>query len=360
VAGAQAVFIAVGTPSSHDGAADLQYVLAAARDIGAAIDGFTVVVTKSTVPVGTAEKVRKAIQGVTDRPFAVASNPEFLKEGDAVNDFLKPARVVIGADDPRAVDTLRSLYHGMLRTNDRIMVMDIPSAELTKYAANAMLATRISFMNELSRLAEQVGADIEKVRVGIGSDPRIGNKFLFAGCGFGGSCFPKDLRALIHTGREHDVQMTIVDAVERANDRQKRVLGRRILTHFGNNLDGKKVAIWGLAFKPETDDIRESPALTLIEQLVDAGAKVAGYDPEAMDNIRAQLGDTIELSPDPYAATADADALVLVTEWHELRALDYAKLLQRMRTPILFDGRNVWSPDEARRAGFVYYGIGRK
>ncbi len=360
VPGAQAVFIAVGTPSSHDGAADLQYVLAAARDIGRSIDGFTVVVTKSTVPVGTADKVRKAIQGVTDRPFAVASNPEFLKEGDAVNDFLKPARVVIGADDARAVDTLRSLYHGMLRTNDRIMVMDIASAELTKYAANAMLATRISFMNELSRLAEVVGADIEKVRVGIGNDPRIGNKFLFAGCGFGGSCFPKDLRALIHTGREHDVQLTIVDAVERANERQKRVLGRRILNHFGGNLEGRKVAIWGLAFKPETDDIRESPALTLIEQLRDAGAKVAAYDPEAMDNVRELLGSAIELAPDPYAATADADALVLVTEWHELRSLDYQKLSTRMRTPILFDGRNVWSPDESRRAGFVYYGIGRR
>jgi len=360
VPGAQAVFIAVGTPSSHDGAADLQYVLAAARDIGQVIDGFTVVVTKSTVPVGTAEKVRKAIQGVTDRPFAVASNPEFLKEGDAVNDFLKPARVVIGADDPRAVETLRNLYHGMLRTNDRIMLMDITSAELTKYAANAMLATRISFMNELARLAEQVGADIEKVRVGIGSDPRIGNKFLFAGCGFGGSCFPKDLRALIHTGREHDVQLTIVDAVERANDRQKRILGRRVLNHFGGNLEGKKIAIWGLAFKPETDDIRESPALTLIEQLRDAGAKIAAYDPEAMDNVRALLGDAVELAPDPYAAATDADALVLVTEWHELRSLDYDKLSQRMRTKALFDGRNVWPAEESRRAGFVYYGIGRK
>jgi UDPglucose 6-dehydrogenase len=360
VPGAQAVFIAVGTPSSHDGAADLQYVVAAARDIGRAIDGYTVVVTKSTVPVGTAEKVRKAIQSVTDRPFAVASNPEFLKEGDAVNDFLKPARVVIGADDPRAIETLRSLYHGMLRTNDRIMVMDIASAELTKYAANAMLATRISFMNELARLAETVGADIEKVRVGIGSDPRIGNKFLFAGCGFGGSCFPKDLRALIHTGRSHDVPMTIVDAVERANERQKRTLGRRILQHFGGKLEGKKIAVWGLAFKPETDDIRESPALTLIEQILDAGGRVAAYDPKAMDNVRAVAGDAIELATDPYAATSDADALVLVTEWHELRALDFEKLVARMRTKVLFDGRNVWSAEEARRAGFTYYAIGRR
>jgi UDPglucose 6-dehydrogenase len=360
VPGAHVVFIAVGTPSSHDGAADLQHVLAAAREIGRALDGFTVVVTKSTVPVGTAEKVRKAIQGVTDRPFAVASNPEFLKEGDAVNDFLKPARVVIGADDPRAIDTLRSLYQGMQRTSDRILVMDIASAELTKYAANAMLATRISFMNELARLAETVGADIERVRVGIGADPRIGNKFVFAGCGFGGSCFPKDLRALVHTGREHDVQLTIVDAVERANERQKRMLGRRILGHFGGTLEGRKIAIWGLAFKPETDDIRESPALTLIEQVRDAGARVAAYDPKAMDHVRELLGDAVDLAPDPYAATSGADALVLVTEWHELRSPDYTKLAQRMRTPILFDGRNVWSPEESRRAGFVYYGIGRR
>jgi UDPglucose 6-dehydrogenase len=364
VPGAQVVFIAVGTPSAHDGSADLAYVLAAARDIGRALDGYgyTVVVTKSTVPVGTADKVRKAIESVVapNLKFAVASNPEFLKEGDAVNDFLKPARVVIGADDPRAVDTLRSLYHGMLRTNDRIMVMDIRSAELTKYAANAMLATRISFMNELARLAEGVGADIEKIRLGIGSDPRIGNKFLFAGCGFGGSCFPKDLRALIHTGREHDVQLTIVDAVDRANERQKRTLGRRILHHFGGHLEGKKIAIWGLAFKPETDDIRESPALTLIEQLHDAGAKVAAYDPKAMANVRDLLGDTVELAPDPYAAASDADALVLVTEWHELRSPDYMKLAARMRANVLFDGRNVWSPDEARRAGFVYHGVGRK
>src|SRR5687768_8445255 len=270
VAGAQVVFIAVGTPSADDGSADLSYVFEAAKQIGAALTGFTVIVTKSTVPVGTAKKVHESVASTAKHPFAVASNPEFLKEGDAVNDFLKPARVVVGAEDPRAIDLLRELYRGVLRTNDRIHLMDIASAELTKYAANAMLATRISFMNELSRLAEVVGADIESVRKGIGSDPRIGNKFLFAGCGFGGSCFPKDLRALIHTGREHDVQMTIVDAVERANERQKRTLGRRILGHFGGSLDGKKIAIWGLSFKPETDDIRESPALTLIEQLRDA------------------------------------------------------------------------------------------
>ncbi|HET9623311.1 MAG TPA: UDP-glucose/GDP-mannose dehydrogenase family protein [Kofleriaceae bacterium] len=358
VAGAAVVFIAVGTPQGSDGAADLDFVLEAAREIGRAITGFTVVVTKSTVPVGTAERVQRAIASETDRPFAVASNPEFLKEGDAVQDFLCPARVVIGADDPRAAELLRSLYRDMLRTSDRVMVMDIRSAELTKYAANAMLATRISFMNELSRLAEVVGADIEEIRRGIGADPRIGPKFLFAGMGFGGSCFPKDLQALIHTGRTHDVSLSIIEAVDHANQRQKHALGKRVIAHFGS-LVGRRIAIWGLAFKPRTDDIRESPALTLIEQLRAAGAAVVGYDPVAGPNIRAQLGDAIELAPDPYAAAAGADAVVLVTEWHELRHPDLARLQQTMRSHVLFDGRNVWPADEARRAGFTYHAIGR-
>ncbi|MBA2539423.1 MAG: UDP-glucose/GDP-mannose dehydrogenase family protein [Deltaproteobacteria bacterium] len=360
VAAAQIVFIAVGTPSTAEGAADLSYVIEAARQIGAAISQFTVVITKSTVPVGTADKVKAAVASTTKHPFAVASNPEFLKEGDAVNDFLKPARVIVGADDQKAIELLRSLYHGVLRTNDRIQVMDIRSAELTKYAANAMLATRISFMNELAILCEAVGADIETVRKGIGSDPRIGAKFLFAGAGFGGSCFPKDLRALAHTAREHDVKLGVVEAVERANERQKRVLGERVISHFGGNLEGKRVAIWGLAFKPETDDIRESPALTLIEQLADAKATLAGYDPEAMPNVRERLGDALILASDPYAAATGADALVLVTEWHELRHPDLAKLKSIMRTPALFDGRNVWSGPEARAAGFHYQGIGRR
>ncbi len=259
------------------------------------------------------------------------------------------------------MDALRELYRGVLRTNDRMMVMDIPSAELTKYAANAMLATRISFMNELSRLAETVGADIESIRKGIGADPRIGPKFLFAGAGFGGSCFPKDLRALIHTGREHDIQLTIVNAVDSVNERHKRRLGLRVIDQFGGRLDGRRIAVWGLAFKPETDDIRESPALTLIEQLHAAGAVVAAYDPAAMPNVQALLGSLpeLELVPDPYTAAEGADALVLITEWHELRQPDLDRLMTVMRTPILFDGRNVWSPDEARRAGFVYHGIGR-
>jgi UDPglucose 6-dehydrogenase len=356
VAGAQVAFIAVGTPSADDGSADLSYVLEAARQIGAAMTGFTVVVTKSTVPVGTAEKVRAAVASSTRHAFAIASNPEFLKEGDAVNDFLKPARVILGVDDPRAADVLRDAYRAVLRTSDRVHVMDIKSAELTKYAANCMLATRISFMNELARLCEVVGGDIEAIRKGIGSDPRIGNKFLFAGAGFGGSCFPKDLRALIHTARGVDVPLGVVEAVERANERQKRVLGERVIAHFGGKLAGKKVAIWGLAFKPETDDIRESPALVLIDQLKAAGATIAGYDPAAMGNMR-EAG--IELAKDAYAAATGADAVVLVTEWHELRDPDLARLRGIMRTPVLFDGRNVWDAAQARKVGFTYFGIGR-
>ncbi|HEY0194212.1 MAG TPA: UDP-glucose/GDP-mannose dehydrogenase family protein [Kofleriaceae bacterium] len=359
VPGAQAVFIAVGTPSADDGSADLSYVLEAARQVGAALDGFAVVVTKSTVPVGTADQVRAAVQSTARHDFAVASNPEFLKEGDAVNDFLKPARVILGADDPRAVATLRELYRGVLRTNDRVQVMDLRSAELTKYAANAMLATRISFMNELARLCDAVGADIEAVRKGVGSDPRIGPKFLFAGAGFGGSCFPKDLRALLHTARGEGIALEVVDAVERANERQKHVLGERVVQHFGGSLAGKKIAIWGLAFKPETDDIRESPALTLIQALRAAGATLTGYDPAAMPNIAAAIPAGIELTRDAYTAATGADALVLVTEWHELREPDLARLRQLMRGAALFDGRNVWSPTDTRAAGFTYYGIGR-
>jgi UDPglucose 6-dehydrogenase len=360
VPGALIVFVAVGTPSGSDGSADLQYVFEAARNIGRAINGFTVVVNKSTVPIGTADKVRDIIAKETTHPFAVASNPEFLKEGDAVNDFLKPARVVLGADDVRALDLLREVYRGVMRTGDRIQTMDIRSAEMTKYAANAMLATRISFMNELSRLAEAVGADIESVRKGIGSDPRIGNKFLFAGAGFGGSCFPKDLRALIHTGRENDINLSIVSAVEQANERQKKVLGDRVISHFGGDLAGKRIALWGLAFKPETDDIRESPALTVLEQLTKAGAKVVGYDPAAMPNIKKEVGDAIELVDSAYAAVEQADALVLVTEWHEFRHPDLGRLSASMKGKVLFDGRNVWAADEARQAGFTYSGIGRR
>jgi UDPglucose 6-dehydrogenase len=358
-AGAHAVFIAVGTPSQPDGSCDLSGVFEAAAEIGRSLDRFTVVVTKSTVPVGTTKHVEEIVASNATRPFAVASNPEFLKEGDAIADVLRPARVVVGAHDQRAIDLLRDLYRSVLRTGDRMVVMSIESSELTKYAANAMLATRISFMNELSRLAEHVGADIESVRAGIASDPRIGAKFLFAGPGFGGSCFPKDLRALVHTGRENDVHLTIVEAVDKANEVQKRSLGRRVQAHFGTDLKGRRIAVWGLAFKPQTDDIREAPALVLIEQLLAAGAEVVAYDPEAMPAVREMFGDEIELAPDAYAAATGADAVVLVTEWLELRDPDLERLKATMRTHVLFDGRNQWSPAEVREAGFVYHGTGR-
>jgi UDPglucose 6-dehydrogenase len=353
------VFLAVGTPSLPDGAADLSYLLEAARQVARGLTGYTIVVTKSTVPVGTGDLVRETITQITSHPFAVASNPEFLKEGDAINDFLKPARVIIGADDAHAIDILRRLYTGFLRTSDRIQVMDLRSAELTKYAANAMLATRISFMNELAALADKLGADIEKVRKGVGSDPRIGAKFLFPGVGFGGSCFPKDLRALRDMGRANDIRLGIVESVVDANDHAKRAFAGRIIERFGGSLAGKRIAIWGLAFKPETDDIREAPALDVIAQLRAAGASVVGCDPIANGNVRALLGDAIGLTEDPYAAAEGADAVVLITEWHQLRQPDYTRLRQVVRTPVLFDGRNVWDPVEARRAGFEYVGIGR-
>jgi UDPglucose 6-dehydrogenase len=356
---AEVVFLAVGTPSRPDGAADLSYLFEAARQVGRGLAAGTIVVTKSTVPVGTGDAVREAIAQVTSQPFAVASNPEFLKEGDAINDFLKPARVIIGSDDAHAIDVLRRLYTGFLRTSDRIQVMDLRSAELTKYAANAMLATRISFMNELAALADKLGADIEKVRKGIGSDPRIGAKFLFPGVGFGGSCFPKDLRALRDMGRTNQVRLGIVESVVEANEHGKRAFAARIVERFGGSLADKRVAIWGLAFKPETDDIREAPALDVIAQLRAAGAAVVGYDPIASNNVRALLGDAVGLVDDPYIAAEGADAVVLITEWHQLRQPDYPRLRQLVRTPVLFDGRNVWDPVEARRAGFEYHGVGR-
>jgi len=355
----EVVFLAVGTPSQADGSADLRYVLEAARQVGRALTGFAVVVNKSTVPVGTGDLVRRTIAEVTSQPFTVASNPEFLKEGDAINDFLKPARVILGADDPHAIDVLRRLYDGFLRTSDRIQVMDLRSAELTKYAANAMLATRISFMNELAALADKLGADIEKVRKGMGSDPRIGGKFLFPGVGFGGSCFPKDLRALRDMGRANGVQLGIIESTVDANDRSKRAFGTRVIERLGSALGDKRVAVWGLAFKPETDDIREAPALDIIAQLREAGVSVVGYDPIAADNVRAVLGEGIALVDDPYLAAEGADAILLITEWHQLRQPDFVRLRKLVRTPVLFDGRNVWDPVAAQRAGFEYHAIGR-
>jgi UDPglucose 6-dehydrogenase len=356
---AEVVFLAVGTPSRPDGAADLSYLFEAARQVGRGISGPAIVVTKSTVPVGTGDAVREAIAQVTTHPFAVASNPEFLKEGDAVNDFMKPARVILGSDDAQAIDVLRRLYTGFLRTSDRIQVMDLRSAELTKYAANAMLATRISFMNELAALADKLGADIEKVRKGIGSDPRIGAKFLFPGVGFGGSCFPKDLRALRDMGRTNQIPLGIIEATVDANEHSKARFAQRIIDRLGGSLTGKRIALWGLAFKPETDDIREAPALDVFHQVRAAGATVVGYDPIASQNVRALLGDAIGLVDDPYVAAEGADAVVLITEWHQLRQPDYVRLRQLVRTPLLFDGRNVWDPVEAQRAGFEYIGVGR-
>jgi UDPglucose 6-dehydrogenase len=362
VAEADVVFIAVGTPQSEgDGAADLGYVVQAAREIGKALTRWAVIVTKSTVPVGTAELIQRTLREVTSQSFSVASNPEFLKEGDAVNDFMKPARVIIGVDDPRAEMVLRNLYAPFVRTNDRVQVMDVRSAELTKYAANAMLATRISFMNELALLAEKVGANIEKVRRGVGSDPRIGAKFLFPGPGYGGSCFPKDLRALLHTARSAGAALSVVEAVDAANERQKRVLGERVIAHLqaSGGLRGKRVSVWGLAFKPETDDIRESPALVLVDDLVRNGVTVCAYDPAAMPGVKARLGDAIQYAGDMYQAVEGADALVLVTEWHAFRRPDFARLHRLMRGKALFDGRNIWNPDELAELGFYYYGIGR-
>lgn len=357
---ADVVFCAVGTPPAADGSADLSAVYEVAKTFGRVIDRYKVFVDKSTVPVGTADKVREIVSGLTKVPFAVASNPEFLKEGAAISDFMKPDRVVIGSDDERAREMLKQLYAPFVRTADRIHVMDPRSAELTKYAANAMLATRISFMNDLAVLAEKIGADIESVRRGVGTDTRIGPKFLFAGPGYGGSCFPKDLSALVFLADQVGHSLDVVRAAEAVNKRQKRVLPSKIKAHFGEDLRGKVVGVWGLAFKPETDDIRESPALVLIDELLAAGATVKAHDPEAMPNIRAIYGDKVTLTDGPYDAADGADALALVTEWHAFRAPDFARLKRIMRTAALFDGRNMWPKEELARLGFTYQGIGRR
>jgi UDPglucose 6-dehydrogenase len=359
VAGAEVVFIAVGTPQGPDGAADLSAVFAVADTIGKAMIGPLVVVTKSTVPVGTAERIRAIITERTKHTFAVVSNPEFLKEGDAVNDFMKPDRVIIGTDDDRAREVLRHLYAPFVRTTDRLMFMDARSAELAKYTANAMLATRVSFMNEIANLAEQLGADIESVRKGVGADPRIGPKFLFPGVGFGGSCFPKDIKAIQHLAAKHDVPLDVIGAVDRVNERQKSILASKIERHFGS-VRGRTIALWGLAFKPRTDDIREAPALPLIDRLIQLGARVVAHDPAAIDNTRALLGERIGYADHMYDAVDGADALALVTEWHEFRRPDFARIKKALKTPVLFDGRNIWDPEELRGLGFTYFGIGRR
>jgi UDPglucose 6-dehydrogenase len=359
-------FIGVGTPPAADGAADTRQVLAAARAIGRHMTDYKVVVGKSTVPVGTADRVREAIAAsLADRgvaiDFAVVSNPEFLKEGAAVEDCLRPDRIVIGADDERAVLLMRALYMPFMRNHERVQLMDVRSAEFTKYAANAMLATRISFMNELAGLAEAVGADIEQVRRGIGSDPRIGTSFLYAGTGYGGSCFPKDVRALVHTGRERGVELGVLAAVQAANERQKRVLVEKVVARFGERLEGHRFALWGLAFKPGTDDLREAPSLVIAAELARRGATIAAYDPVAMPAARQALEGTpgLAFASEAMAALDGADALLVVTEWKEFRTPDFEAMKARLRAPVVFDGRNLYEPALMRHFGIEHHGIGR-
>jgi len=359
-------FIAVGTPPDEDGSADLQYVVAAARAIGRHMQEYKVIVDKSTVPVGTADKVRAAVQEELSKrgaqlEFSITSNPEFLKEGAAVDDFMRPDRIVLGADDARAVELMRALYAPFNRNHDRLIVMDIKSAELTKYAANAMLATRISFMNELALLAEKMGADIENVRHGIGSDPRIGYHFLYAGCGYGGSCFPKDVQAMQRTATEYGSELKILNAVEAANERQKEVLLDKITARFGNDLSGRNIALWGLAFKPNTDDMRDAPSRVLIKGLWERGATVTAYDPVAMHEATRIFGNDprLKLVDTQLEALEGADALAIVTEWQVFRAPDFAALKAKLKNPVIFDGRNLYDPKDVRAAGIEYFAIGR-
>ncbi len=355
---ASVVFIAVGTPQGEDGSADLQYVLDVARDIGKAMNGYKVIVDKSTVPVGTSKKVHDVVQRHTRHAFAVVSNPEFLKQGAAVDDFMKPDRVVIGSDDPRATQMMLELYAPFTRTDAPIMVMDCASAELTKYAANAMLAARISFMNEVANVCELVGADVDHVRRAIGVDKRIGPSFLFPGVGYGGSCFPKDVAAMVRFASDQSYDFRILKAVEEVNLRQKTRLFAKMRAHFGR-LRGKTIAVWGLAFKPKTDDMREAPAVPLIEALLKAGATVRAYDPEAKKTAKKIFGNRITLAATNYEALAGADGLAIVTEWNEFRRPDFARMRELMRSPVIFDGRNLFEPGRMKQDGFTYYSIGR-
>ena len=359
----EVVFSAVGTPPDEDGSADLQYVLAVARTFGQNISKYTILVTKSTVPVGTAQKVKAAIQQELDKrgvqvEFDVASNPEFLKEGAAIKDFMGPDRVVVGTDSPRAQKIMARLYKPFMLNSERMIFTDIPSAEMIKYAANSMLATRISFMNDIANLCELVGADVNMVRKGIGSDTRIGRKFLYPGCGYGGSCFPKDVKALIKTAEQSGYQMRVLKAVEEVNERQKAILFDKLNKRFDGNLKGKTVALWGLAFKPETDDMREAPALVLIEKLVAAGCTVKVFDPVAMDECRRRVGDKVRYGKDMYDATVDADALILVTEWKTFRMPSWDVLARSMRNKLVIDGRNIYDAAELAESGFEYCKIG--
>jgi len=361
---AEVVFIAVGTPPDEDGSADLTHVLNVAREIGKHMDHYLVVVTKSTVPIGTSKKVKAAIQDELEKrgveiDFDVASNPEFLKEGNAVDDFLKPDRIVVGTESEKARKVIEKLYKPFLLNGHPILFMDIPSAELTKYAANAMLATKISFMNDIANLCEIVGADVTMVRKGIGSDSRIGNKFIYAGIGYGGSCFPKDVKAIIKTAEDYNYSLRLLKAVEEINEDQKSVMFTKIKQHFGSNLAGKTFAMWGLSFKPNTDDMREAPSLVIIDHLIKAGAKVKAYDPVAMDEAKRILGDKIEYGKDAYDVLIDADAMLLVTEWPEFRIPNLNVMEKLMKNNVIFDGRNIYDPKEMQEDGFTYYSIGR-
>ena len=358
------VFSAVGTPPDEDGSADLKYVLDVAHTIGRAMNKYLLVVTKSTVPVGTARRIRQTIADELDRrgvtiDFDIASNPEFLKEGAAVKDFMHPDRIVVGVESDRARRLMEKLYHPFMLNNFRIIYMDIPSAEMTKYAANAMLATRISFMNDMANLCEIIGADVNMVRKGIGADTRIGSSFLYAGCGYGGSCFPKDVKALISTASDHGYPMRILQAVEDVNEEQKTLLFRKLSAHFGGDLQGRKVAMWGLAFKPETDDMREAPSLVLIDRLLEAGCQITAYDPVAIPEARRRIGDRIAYAKNIYETVEGADVLMVVTEWKEFRLPAWARIRSLMKTPLILDGRNIYNIAEIEEAGFTYHCIGR-
>ncbi|WP_320052663.1 UDP-glucose/GDP-mannose dehydrogenase family protein [uncultured Acetobacteroides sp.] len=363
--GAEAIFIAVGTPPDEDGSADLKHVLTVASEIGRNLQVYTVVVNKSTVPVGTAQKVKNVIKQELEKrgvniPFDVASNPEFLKEGNAIDDFLKPDRIVVGTESEEAQKLMGKLYKPFLLNGHPIVFMDLLSSELTKYAANAMLATKISFINDIANLCEIVGADVNLVRKGIGSDSRIGNKFIYAGAGYGGSCFPKDVKALIKTAQDHNHTLEILKSVESVNERQKQIVYHRVKDFFNGNLKGKKIAMWGLSFKPNTDDMREAPSVVIIESLLKDGATVSAYDPVAINEAKRILGDTIQYATSPYEATKNADALILITEWSEFRIINFEELEKNMNQKVIFDGRNIYDPEEMRERGYVYYSIGRK
>lgn len=357
---AEILMIAVGTPPMEDGSADLSHVIGVAESIGRHMKSYKIIVNKSTVPVGSGDKVREKIASLTKHEFDVVSNPEFLKEGDAVNDFMKPDRIVLGVSSERAEEAMRRLYAPFQRTGHRLIVMDVRSAEMTKYAANALLATKISFMNEIANLCEALGADVTSVRYGVGSDPRIGAQFLFPGVGFGGSCFPKDVMALAQMGDEAGAPLRILRAVTEVNDRQRLRLAEKVVQRFGENLTGRTFALWGLAFKPRTDDMREAPSIYTVDALVKRGAKVRGYDPAAMKEARRVMRDRIELSDDGYGLLDGADALLIMTEWQEFRDPDLGEVKRRLKNPLIFDGRNLFEPEHMRAAGFEYHCIGRK